>query len=178
MKITDYEKHAASTAVYPDNSVYPYLGLLEEVGEVAGVLAKAERDNNGQLDAARREQLFKECGDLVWMLAAVARAAGESLAAELERDEFRHSSSMNKYDADPPEAWVGKLAQYAADLLRHWTNDVLGEWQLPVAGSAFIVWERLCFQLDFEPEDVARANLEKLAGRAERGVLQGAGDGR
>lgn len=178
MTIADYERQAAGTAVYPSGSVYPYLGLIEEVGEVAGVLAKAERDNGGALDDERREQLLKELGDLLWMLAAVARAAGGSLADELERDEFRLLSGMREDDAYSAELLVSILSGYAANLLNYWANEVRVDWQLPIVRNALIVWERLCFQLSFEPVAVARANLEKLASRAERGVLQGAGDDR
>ena len=46
MTVEDYERQAAATAVYREGSIYPYLGLTEEVGEVAGVLAKAERDKS------------------------------------------------------------------------------------------------------------------------------------
>src|SRR5699024_1791947 len=109
MTVAEYEEQAAVTASYADNSSYPYLGLIEEVGEVAGVLAKAERDNNGVLDGERREQLEKELGDVLWMLAAVARAAGGSLAAELERDEFRVFSRTAVDTIEPAEVLVAQL---------------------------------------------------------------------
>lgn len=178
MTITEYEQQAAATAVYPDGSAYPYLGLIEEVGEAAGVLAKAERDNDGVMDDERREQLLKELGDVLWMIAAVTRAAGGSLAEELERDEFRQRDDMNRHDAYSAEVLVSMLSGYAADLLDYWADEALDEWQLLITGGAFIVWERLCFQLGFQPVDVARTNLAKLASRKRRGVIHGSGDTR
>ena len=45
-------------------------------------------------------------------------------------------------------------------------------------GDSLWYWLRLCVELGLNPDDVARANYEKLASRRARGVLSGSGDNR
>ena len=45
-------------------------------------------------------------------------------------------------------------------------------------GDALWYWLRCCVELGLNPDDVARANYEKLRDRAARGVLGGSGDNR
>lgn len=52
------------------------LGLVTEAGEVADKLYKANRDNDGKLDAL---ELMKEIGDVLWNVSKVARDLGYSL---------------------------------------------------------------------------------------------------
>lgn len=105
MDFSQYQKAAEKTAIYTDPN-YPVLGLAEEAGEVAGIVAKAIRDNSGMLDRGHINKLRKELGDVLWMVAMVA-------------------------------------AEYGLDL-----------------------------------QDVAAANLAKLADRQKRGVINGSGDDR
>jgi NTP pyrophosphatase (non-canonical NTP hydrolase) len=68
----DYQKQARTTAIYPNqgnNPVYVTLGLIGEAGEVAEKMKKVIRDNNGVIDAERKEELKKEIGDVMWYLA-------------------------------------------------------------------------------------------------------------
>lgn len=72
----DYQKIAASTAIYPESFslVYPVLGLANEAGEVAGKLKKMMRDEGfeGILTEEQEDLLIDELGDVLWYLAAVA----------------------------------------------------------------------------------------------------------
>jgi NTP pyrophosphatase (non-canonical NTP hydrolase) len=76
MKLSDYQQAATKTALYPrlpDYSwVYPALGLANEAGEVTGKLKKVMRDNDGVLDDARRQEISKELGDVLWYIAQLA----------------------------------------------------------------------------------------------------------
>jgi len=81
MNFDEYQKAAASTAVYPNigsNLDYPTLGLCSEAGEVAGVIKKVQRDHGGDL-TPKREQLIKELGGVLWYAAQLATEAGLSL---------------------------------------------------------------------------------------------------
>lgn len=89
-----YSQMAETTIRYPNpdslKALYPHYGLIEEAGEVAGLLAKRERDNTPPDVFA--EKLQKELGDIVWMLRAIsyqlpndgfAMALGTALATDV-----------------------------------------------------------------------------------------------
>lgn len=72
-----------ATAIYPGagngNINYPTLGLANEVGEVAGVVKKAIRDDGGVLNEDKREMLVKELGDVLWYVAALCTEVGVNM---------------------------------------------------------------------------------------------------
>lgn len=109
MELSEYQKKALTTALYPNqgsNPYYPALGLGGEVGEVLNKVKKIMRDHDGQITDEYRDILKKELGDVLWYTATLADELGLNL------------------------------------------------------------------------DEVAQANLEKLASRKERGVLSGDGDER
>jgi NTP pyrophosphatase (non-canonical NTP hydrolase) len=109
MDLRSYQERSRQTALYPQvgsNPVYPTLGLCGEAGEVADKIKKVLRDRDGLFDAAIREDLRLELGDVLW--------------------------------------YVAQLAS----------------------------------ELDLDLEDIAEANLAKLASRAARNVIAGSGDRR
>ena len=88
MNADEYQELACQFATYGGNSMYPALGLAEEAGEVCGKIAKYIRRNNGFVpavgaleevshseqfkdDAAFRDDIKKELGDCLWMIAAL-----------------------------------------------------------------------------------------------------------
>jgi len=74
MDFEEYKKKAWETAIYPDkgkNICYPALGLGGESGEVLEKIKKIIRDNNGEIDETRKEELKKEMGDVLWYLSAL-----------------------------------------------------------------------------------------------------------
>lgn len=77
MTLNDYQDKAGQYAMY-NSPVYPFLGLAEEAGEVAGKIAKYIR-KHGDLDwyphydnSDIQEAVAKELGDVLWMLAECA----------------------------------------------------------------------------------------------------------
>jgi len=74
MNFMEYQSKAYSTAVYPKEYkvIYPALKLNGEAGEVAELVGKALRDENGKFSEERRKKIFYELGDLLWYVAAVA----------------------------------------------------------------------------------------------------------
>lgn len=105
-ELHDYQQAAFKTAIYPDagkgTSMYPYLALFEEAGEVAGLFAKRLRDGEPEdfrdvkeigdvvwaCDAIAtergrqedfRDKLIKELGDVLWACAAIATERGAKL---------------------------------------------------------------------------------------------------
>ena len=77
MRMNDYQKGAASTAIYkPVHAViYPALGLAAEAGEVANKVKKILRD--GTFD---REAIADEVGDCLWYIAALCRDLNVDMA--------------------------------------------------------------------------------------------------
>ena len=81
MDFKEYQRRAKETAIYPhrgDTITYPTLGLVGEAGEVANVIKKIIRDDNGEITEERRAVLKKELGDILWYIA--------QLGTELELD--------------------------------------------------------------------------------------------
>ena len=51
--------------------VYPTMGLVNEVGEIAGKIKKIFRDQDGQITEEDRQSLKKELGDVLWYLTQI-----------------------------------------------------------------------------------------------------------
>lgn len=82
MNFNEYQKKSRLTAIYPSKGLdlfYPVLGLVGEAGEVAEKIKKVFRDKNGVVDEARRMELIKELGDVLWYLANLSTDLGLSL---------------------------------------------------------------------------------------------------
>jgi NTP pyrophosphatase (non-canonical NTP hydrolase) len=78
--LNEYQSKAREYAIYKGHdclwSMYPFLGLFEEAGEVAGKFAKAERgDRNDDWEDA----VLKELADVLWMVSECSRQADVDL---------------------------------------------------------------------------------------------------
>lgn len=83
MTFIEYQRKAAEFATYSAGSMYPFLGLAEEAGEVAGKVAKRLRKTGEDgvfQDGELRAAVSKELGDVLWMAAACAASFGLSLS--------------------------------------------------------------------------------------------------
>lgn len=83
MNFEDYQSAASKTALYPrrmSNVEYPTLGLAGEAGEVANIVKKIQRDNDGVLTDETRAKLKDELGDVLWYISACADELGLTLA--------------------------------------------------------------------------------------------------
>lgn len=87
MNFNEYQKKAGSTDLYLKKEkklfgnalVYPALGLAGESGEFVDKIKKLFRDKDGKLDAATKESLTLELGDILWYIAKAARSLGIKL---------------------------------------------------------------------------------------------------
>ena len=93
MELNEYQKKAMSTCLPScDNISYMSLGLVSEVGELAGKIAKAIRkeelkiDGNEIKDKVSEEEMMSiragivgEIGDCAWFLAGICHTLGLSL---------------------------------------------------------------------------------------------------
>lgn len=108
MDFNEYQTESRKTAKYTESEaanfnglpIYPCLGLLGEAGEVAEKMKKVIRDNNGVIDAERKEMLIKEIGDVLWYMSQlctdldiklddVAKTNLDKLFSRLERGQIQ-----------------------------------------------------------------------------------------
>ena len=164
MTFKEYQKEAVSYRVgTADNKEYLTLGLIEEVGESAGKLAKRTRDN-----VFDEKAFIKELGDILWFVANLAdyyksdyiQQACERHFVKLENDYYQSSDDIKA------------LAIFASRLAADSTKDSVNfacviEWLVIIATS-----------FDYTIEQVAEINLAKLRDRVARGKIQGNGDER
>lgn len=83
MTLNEYQEAALTTAVYPEDKriIYPALGMCGEAGEVADKVKKVIRDNNQDFDVAKRIEIAKEIGDVLWYCATLANDLDFNLEA-------------------------------------------------------------------------------------------------
>lgn len=100
MNFEDYQSAAGQTALYPrrmNNLEYPTLGLAGEAGEVANIVKKIQRDNDGVITDETRGKLLDELGDVLWYISACADELGLTLdqiaAFNVDKLAKRHGSS-------------------------------------------------------------------------------------
>ena len=89
MQANIYQAAANGTAVYPGQGealglIYVALGLNGEAGEVAEVVKKMWRDDNGALTSEVRQKVKKELGDVLWYVAQVATEANLTLTEVMQ----------------------------------------------------------------------------------------------
>lgn len=70
------------------------------------------------------------------------------------------------------------IAFVMADIMKGHAPDGLREEVEKEMGDVLWQWANLCYELGFDPAEVARKNIDKLQGRQERGTLNGEGDNR
>lgn len=86
MTFDDYQKKAITTDIYGGHGdilsiafINKVLGLAGEAGEVAEKVKKLQRNQNGLVGPADREELLKELGDVLWYLSAISHYLNEPL---------------------------------------------------------------------------------------------------
>ena len=186
MNFSVYQQKALETALYPNigsNILYPMLGLMGESGEVAEKIKKIIRDDNGVMTRERRAAIKGELGDCLWYVATVCAEAGLDMGtlyllaqravnnthiADLPRLAFKLSQQtahmsmlVEQFVYGPNKGDMDVLAPLSTDITMLFTNMI-----------------DLCLACSLDIEQVAQSNLEKLASRKQRGVLQGSGDQR
>ena len=93
-EIDIYQQRAFHFAKFGEMQVYPFLGLAEEAGEVAGKYAKFLRKEHMEPDffisceveENLKEDLMDELGDVLWQLSACATTMGVQLSEIAKRN--------------------------------------------------------------------------------------------
>ena len=102
MEVDKYVEWTESVSVYPAFTDYPYFGLVEEAGEVAGAKAKYLRGDFNEIELDRR--LKKELGDVLFMAARICHDKGwkmsQILDLNVEKLTERNKNNTIKGDGD------------------------------------------------------------------------------
>lgn len=78
MTFDQYQHQAHQFACYKE-SIYPLLGLCEEVGELHGKMAKLIREGKDPFEDCDLNAIKKELGDILWNLSAACVEFGLDL---------------------------------------------------------------------------------------------------
>ena len=169
LTLSDYQQEALKTASEVNTLEYCVLGLVNEAGEVAGVVKKWLRGDYDE--ATMREKMGKELGDVLWYVAVTADRSCFSVSLQ----EYELYSEVDMYIQPSVSLGVRQLARAASRVSGTYDNG--GSLESPL----FHVMNRLtdlCESCGHTLESIARANIEKLRDRQKRGVLHGSGDER
>lgn len=171
MELAEYQVAAARTAqpaAYDRAYLVPM--IVGETGELFGQRAKAVWQ--GWDDARLNAELVREYGDIAW---------GTAILLDLEGVRDLRDYSLNH----PRTVWGGQLDPWHVVLQKASAVHLFStqaDTSRFVASEAAQLWMALhlhCQTITGSPwETVLQVNLDKLASRAARGVLQGAGDHR
>lgn len=173
MDLKTYQARAVATAeprAYHSNYLIP--ALVAEFGEVQGHRSKGYWHDKSASEVG--ELIAHEYGDIAWITAValyarevfeltaeqetryvIPRRGQENVSPEVSIGSLIHRIFITWHDGDPADTLVHFLVRLWLTLEQHVPN--ITQWSF---------------------DEVLQANLDKLASRAERGVLQGNGDTR
>lgn len=168
MTLKEYRVQMWQFAQYPDsgnNPLYPDLGLLSEIGELAGEAKRVIRDDGGVLTTERREKMMDELGDIMWYLAAISHEKGskqfltsfESIESNPDTGNSKNINDFLRGISSLPESLYGK------------GNDTQ---------KFYSELNGLIEYLNTTLEEVLQRNLNKLQSRMERNKIKGEGGNR
>ncbi len=75
MNLLDYQTFVNNVRLQSADEAYAMLGLIGEIGELYGYLAKSVRDGY----EPDMEHVKKELGDVLWFIAAISKDIGSDL---------------------------------------------------------------------------------------------------
>ncbi len=176
MTLKEFQAQAELTAVYPGQGgemglTYVTLGIISEAGEIAGVLKKAIRQDD---DLDQTERFISEAGDALWYVAGYYTETGVEMP-DIDLTVFQTEAHKDTNYGDGLTRCVYALGAAAGLVLGAFLD---GEDTEPFVALYLQLVAALGVELGVTLEDIAIANRDKLARRAEVGTLKGSGDDR
>lgn len=140
------------------NEAYLSLGLISEVGEIAGKMKRVIRDG----EEICTEDMVKELGDVLWYVSVLSDFRSEWLNPDV--------ALLLNFDTLSASEKVNVLSSMSSDYACNDAEVFAGE----VIGMVEIIAESLGSTL----KEVADTNIKKLASRKQRNKINGSGDNR
>jgi|SRR5689334_2566913 len=191
----EYQSRALTTAVYPrqyvlmggeavkpnsPSCIYPVFGLCGEIGEVAQVTV----DRLGKI-----EDLKKECGDVLWYIAAICSDLSIKMGDVAGHETFSmfaaNSRLTNNLSVEEMVVELSIAAGIVSEATKKTIRDSDGIVTKERLAAIQVALRRILVALSAICERrgiifgcVATGNLAKLAGRAAKGTITGSGDNR
>lgn len=179
-----YQQEALTTAIYPlkRELEYTVLGLCSEVGEIGEAYDNYIGGGRRSVDYSN---LLSEVGDNFWYCAAVADALKYPLATvalflDPQPEPVRIPESVDSH-LRYLTAEVSNIAGVVKKAIRDNDGFLSSAAQDKLALHLYrVIWllDALCGKFGTDRHSVMSKNLNKLADRKQRGVLQGSGDNR
>lgn len=172
----DYQRAAMRTCKESSmNMYYMVHGLMEEIGEVSGKFSKCKRDHNGILSDETKRNIAKEIGDVMWMVAGIAKVAGQKLSDIITVPLGMYNITHTVGDTEEEKnLWIIDLVYYAQGFAR---KAVLCDDEIN-ADALVSTLSRYANTIGYTLGEVLQMNVDKLADRYNRGVINGSGDNR
>ena len=184
MDFNDYQQQALTTAIYPvDREVdYTIIGLGSEIGELAEVYAASKKSFYGTFKTEKdTKEALSELGDVLWYVAATADALNLQLDWVTKQATTPvHHVSKGLTLVDMVVAH-GKIQGILKKSIRDNGGFLSTVHEELIATELCHIWNhsaQFIYLLGGTLDGVLAANLNKLADRKSRGVLQGSGNNR
>lgn len=180
----EYQREALTTAIYPvDREIdYTIIGLGSEIGEFGEKYLAAKSNYYHRFNVEETKAALGECGDVYWYCAATADALNTPLGTIMEgpapSELYGFSKGMSYVAMTVAHGnMLGILKKSIRDndgflSDKHREGLKLELWNIMWHNHSIII------ALSGTDQGVLAKNLEKLADRKKRGVLQGSGDAR
>ena len=159
MTLKKYVKEAVKFRMRTASEEYLKLGLIAEVGEVAGKLAKRIRD-----DVFDEKAFINELGDVLWFIVNLAKIW-----------DFEHELDWR---IEITEEDNGDFLEDRMREVFNWANEGIKYEDADSFNSLLENVGLMVLHFGYTFEQVAEANIVKLRDRAARGKIQGNGDER
>lgn len=168
MELSEYQQRAVATAL-PTALNYDYLipGLVAEVGEVFGKVAKSVRDEWSR--ERLQDELKAELGDCVWFYVLLCHVADVE-----PRDVKAYPEALS--DKEVLQDLLDVTARIQ-DLTTRPEFEVSNAWHYWLElYPSYIARVAMVYEIDMQ--EILEYNIEKLESRKARGTLKGSGDSR
>lgn len=197
MTLKEYSEAIKPFAIYPGHTLgdlgylhpglqYVMLGLLEETGEVAGVVKKCMRDSDSQYTSTVREKMVKELGDVLWYYTQLMYHLGLT-----EEDVMPPRARPKPYPQMVNETMQAAVVQMCVCCQAIWLAiahdhpptpegvhpDVKAR-QIVTVSHFLDAWAWVVQVFRLSVDEIMQANIAKLQSRMDRGVISGSGDDR
>lgn len=160
MNLNEYQTSIPRFVRYAPSAERQYLalGLVSEIGELAGKFAKRLRG-----DAVADPDIIAEMGDCLFFIYMIRNRYGVDIKPTVRTLHVRHADDAIKH-----------LFDGAASVYAEMQRDTVTPITLCVLEDVIAHLGKLHNGMTLE--DIAAANYEKLCGRAERQTIHGNGD--